>query len=306
MKRFARLAVLVVGLALSAIAVAGVLYRPDLSTPEGTPGAYVEVEGVPLRVLQEGQGRDILMIHGSPGILEDFDEQASRLRDSFRVTRYDRPGHGYSGDGGIYSLEYNARMALALADKLGLERAIVVGHSFGGSTALALARLKSPRVASIVVLDSAVYVPIRPVNPMYRFLRLPAFGLGLASVVPRSRTEATIGESITTEFKAAPPADAFRSTRMKVFSQPKVLHAIANEHSAGAAELARQNTHYGEIEIPVHVVAQRDDPARRETAERLQRETGRGELLLVAPSGHFVQVEQPEAVAELIRRVAGR
>jgi pimeloyl-ACP methyl ester carboxylesterase len=304
MKRVASLILLVVTLVLASVGIAGLLYSPDLTIPPGTAGTRVEAGGIQLRVLQEGQGRDILMIHGSPGILEDFDEPAARLRDSFRITRYDRPGHGYSADSGQYSVDYNARIALALIEKLGLEHTVVVGHSFGGSTALALALMKSPRVAAVVTLDSAVYEPIRAIKPAFRFVRLPVFGIGLARALPASRRQAMVGEALANEFKVAMPAEPFRSLRMRIYAEPKDLHATANEHWYSAAELARQNTHYGEIGVPVHVVAERDDPARRATAERLQKDTGGGELLLVSPSGHYVHIEQAGAVADLIRRVA--
>jgi len=302
--RPAALALLGLACAAAAICGAGLLYTPNTQIPPGFAGEFMEVGGTSLRVLQEGTGRDILMIHGSPGILEDFDAQARELRTTYRVTRYDRPGHGFSGDNTRYSVEHNARTALALIETLGLERTVVVGHSFGGATALALAQMKSPRVAALVVLDSAAYAPIRPINPLYRFLRLPAFGIGLARIVPRSRIEATIARSIGEEFKAGAPPAVFTSIRTAVFSEPKILHALASEHWYSAANLARQSPHYGEIGVPVYIVAQRDDPARRATAERLAREVTRAELLLVSPSGHFVQVEQASAITELIRRAA--
>ncbi|HYD49280.1 MAG TPA: alpha/beta hydrolase [Terriglobales bacterium] len=284
--------------------IAGFLYTADASIPAGLPGTITELDGIALRVLQEGTGSDILMIHGSPGMLEDFDAQARELRTTHRVTRYDRPGHGFSGDGGRYSLAHNARTALALIEKLGLERTVVVGHSYGGSTALALAQMKSPRVAAVVVVDSAVYQRIRPINPLYRLLRLPRFGLGLARLVPRGRIEATVAQSLAGEFKASAPSPQFTSLRTTVFSQPKVLHAVANEHWDSDGELARQSPGYGEIEIPVYIAAQADDPSRRATAEKLGKQIARAEVLLVPASGHYVQVEQPAAITELIRRAA--
>jgi len=302
--RSAVLALLTLAGAAAVICGAGLLYTPNTAIPPGFAGELIEVGGVALRVLQEGTGRDILMIHGSPGILEDFDAQARALRTTYRVTRYDRPGHGFSADSARYSVEHNARTALALIEKLGLERTVVVGHSFGGTTALALALMKSPRVAAVVVLDSAVYARIRPINPLYRFLRLPVIGLGLARMVPRSATEAKVAKSIAQEFIAAAPPAVFTSTRTAVFSEPKVLHAVANEHWGSAADLERQSPHYGEIEVPVSIAAQGDDPARRATAERLAREVTSAELLLLSACGHFVQIEQASAVTDLIRRAA--
>ncbi len=301
--RIVSAAVLIVVALGVAVSIGGLLYRPQAAIASGFSGSYVDAGGVQLRVVQEGSGRDILMIHGSPGILEDFDSQARDLRTSFRVTRYDRPGQGFSGDTGNYSIRDNARVALALIEKLGLTNTIVVGHSYGGATALALGEMKSPRVAALVILDSAAYTSIRPVNPLFRYLRLPAFGLGVARVV-RGTTEARVRESIPAEFKAGPPPENFLSVRAPVYSEPKVVHAMANEHWDSNGELALISPHYGEIDVPVYIVAQRDDPARSASAERLQREVAHGNVTLISPSGHYVQVEQPAAVTEVIRRAA--
>ena len=307
MKRIASRAVAGILLCVTALVfaalVAGTTYEAGSSIPQGFAGQVVDVEGVRLRVLQEGAGRDVLMIHGSPGILEDFDAQAAALRGRMRVTRFDRPGHGFSDDTGSYSFEHNARVARALIEKLGLERTIVVGHSYGGSTALALAGLASPRVAAIVVLDSAVYAPIRAVNPTFRYLRLGTLGVGLARLVPDSVLSRRMSEAITAEFVGGPPP-GFVDMRMPVYTQPKVMHAVANEHTGSAEELARQHPHYAAIRLPLYIAAQRDDAGRRQAAERLQADVAGAQLELLSPSGHFVQVEHADAVTALIERAS--
>ncbi|HYC56523.1 MAG TPA: alpha/beta hydrolase [Candidatus Binatia bacterium] len=303
MKRLAFGLALVLALLLGAIGLAGLLYEPDSRIRDGFAGRHVVVEGVSLRVVQQGSGRDVLMIHGSPGVLEDFDLQAGALQNEFRVTRYDRPGHGFSADTGSYSYADNARIAAGLIEQLQLRDTVVVGHSYGGTTALALAALKSARVSALVVLDSAVYSRIRPINPLFRYLRLPVFGPGLARIL-RSSAEPRLREAFTAEFKVAGPPPGFVDLRLPVFAEPKVLHATANEHSGSDEELSRLSPNYGKIELPLYVVAQRDDEARRATAERLEQEVPGAEALLVSPSGHYVQIEQAEAVTQVIRRAA--
>jgi pimeloyl-ACP methyl ester carboxylesterase len=294
---------IVAGIAATAF-VLGLLYKPDTAAPDGYRGSVVDIGGVPLRVLQEGSGPDILMIHGSPGILEDFDLQAESLRAGFRVTRYDRPGQGFSGDDGRYSIDHNATVALAVIEKLGLQHVVVVGHSYGGATALAVALRKSPRVGAVVTLDSSVYQSVRAVNPMFRVLRLGTFGIGLARMLPTGTRESRVSEGIVGEFRAGPAPQTFIDARTHVYSTPKVVHAIANEHWGYSAELAGLSPHYGEITVPLFVVAQGDDPGRKENAERLAREVGGAEVRLLSPSGHYVQIEQPAAVTEIIRRAA--
>jgi len=67
------LVLLVVGAGL-----AGIAYRPNTDIPEGTPGRHVTVNGIPIRVVQQGSGRDVLLIHGSPGSLETGSRSSPR------------------------------------------------------------------------------------------------------------------------------------------------------------------------------------------------------------------------------------
>ena len=127
--RLLRALAAVLALVLTAAAIAGLAHRPNTEIPEGAQGRHVMVNGVPIRVLQQGSGRDVMLIHGSPGSLEDWKPVMDALPDSLRVTAYDRPGHGYSGDDGRYSYEDNADVALAVIDTLKLEHVVVVGHS---------------------------------------------------------------------------------------------------------------------------------------------------------------------------------
>src|SRR4030095_3740654 len=125
-------------LALITLTASGFYYKPEETIPEGFPGHYVEANGLKLRVLQMGQGPDVLLIHGTPGSLEDFAPLMEILSFNHRVTAYDRPGHGFSaGMNFPYTLQHNAKTARALIQVLGLKDVVVVGHSYGGNTALA-------------------------------------------------------------------------------------------------------------------------------------------------------------------------
>src|SRR4051812_48361268 len=121
MSAWSKRAVLVLCAALSGLLAVGASYRPNTKIPAGFRGRHVMLGDLPIRVLQEGQGRDLLLIHGCPGSLEDFRPVMSALSGSFRLTAFDRPGHGFSGDDGQYSYEHNAEIALALVEKLGLK-----------------------------------------------------------------------------------------------------------------------------------------------------------------------------------------
>jgi pimeloyl-ACP methyl ester carboxylesterase len=309
MRRLRRLGIavasilLLLGIVLAAI---GAAYEPDVQVPAGVAGRQVQVGGVALRVLQRGSGRDVLLVHGSPGCLEDWAAVIDGLVGEFRVTAYDRPGHGYSGDTGAYSLEHNAEVASALIDQLGLRDVVVAGHSYGGSTALALALRAPAAVDAYVVVDSATYTPSRRADASIAVLAMPGIGRGVAAVLGPRIAAPRVRAGVEGMFGGRTPPPGFVDLRVRLFSTPKVVHALAMETVGAAGWLSAQSPRYPGIAKPVHVIAQHDDAFRRSTAERLHREVPGSTLRLVPGTGHYVQVEKPDEVIAAIRAAASR
>jgi pimeloyl-ACP methyl ester carboxylesterase len=295
---------LVVVVLLGGLAATGESYRPNTEIPAGRQGALQNIDGVPLRVLQRGTGPDILLIHGSPGSLEDWAPVTERLSGSYRVTSYDRPGHGYSGDSGEYSYAYNAKIARALIDALGLTHVVVAGHSFGGATALALALQRPANVAAYVVVDSATYQPSRAPEAIYHWLALPAVGRGLAAMLGPQLAPKKIRAGLARAFPHGVPSQDFVELRAQLWSTPKVTHAAAIETLDAAANLAAQSPHYPEIDRPLFIVAEADDAFRRATAERLHRAVAHSSLQLLSDAGHFLQFEKTAEVCDVLRVAA--
>ena len=83
----------------------------------------------------------------------DWRQVADRLPAGLQVVALDRPGYGASrqGAGGF---GYNARAVVSELDARGIERAVLVGHSYGGGVALAVAQLAPERAEALVLLAS--------------------------------------------------------------------------------------------------------------------------------------------------------
>jgi pimeloyl-ACP methyl ester carboxylesterase len=287
------------------VGVAGIAYRPNTDIPEGAPGRHVTVNGVPIRVLQQGSGRDVLLIHGSPGSLEDWQPVLAAIGDSMRMTAYDRPGQGYSGDTGKYSYEDNADVALAIIDALRLEHVVVVGHSYGGTTALAMAARSPTTVDAVVVLDSAVYTPSRAPDATLRLLTVPVLGMGFGTLTGPLIAPARIRKGLVEQFAATPPED-FIALRTRMWSTPKATHAIAVETLDAAESLRRLSPKYPSIRRPVFILAEADSEFRRTAAERLHADVPGSTLELLPGTGHFVQFEKTDDVVRTIRRAASQ
>jgi pimeloyl-ACP methyl ester carboxylesterase len=97
--------------------------------------------------------RCVVLLHGQPGSGADWHQVAARLPRGLGVVALDRPGYGASTlpAGGFTA---NARVILAELDERGVDRAVLVGHSYGGGAALEAARLAPDRVEALVLLAS--------------------------------------------------------------------------------------------------------------------------------------------------------
>ncbi len=90
-------------------------------------------DGSRLFVVQEGQGPDLVLLHGFPSSSHDFAAALPLLTRRYRVTVFDHLGFGLSEKpaGASYSLLDQGRRAGELLRALGVERATLVGHDMG-------------------------------------------------------------------------------------------------------------------------------------------------------------------------------
>lgn len=94
---------------------------------------------------------DLVLLHGQPGLGTDWRKVGSLLPAGVRTVAPDRPGYGSSPlEGGGF--EVNARAVIDELDARGIERAVLVGHSFGGGVALTVAARAPERVEALVLL----------------------------------------------------------------------------------------------------------------------------------------------------------
>ncbi len=118
----------------------------------------ITVGDISLNYFQVGHGPDLVMIHGLGANMAFWYPKVVRLlaRD-FRVTIYELRGHGASDmPASGYTSRDMAEDLTGIMDSLGIERAHLVGHSFGGSVALHTAVLHSERVATLTLADAVV------------------------------------------------------------------------------------------------------------------------------------------------------
>lgn len=115
----------------------------------------IQANGIETHYITLGEGSDVVMLHGFLGNLAVWHLNiVPELRKQFRVTTYDLRGHGYSQvTPNGYSSEELAADLKALLDELGIERAHLVGHSYGADVCLHFALLHPERVSRLIALE---------------------------------------------------------------------------------------------------------------------------------------------------------
>ena len=139
----------------------------------------VTLPGRRVSTLTMGVGGDVVLIHGLGATKASFYDTAAALTAAgHRVHVIDLPGFGSSSKPAIapYSAQWFAETVHGLMDRLGIERAHVVGNSMGGRVALELGLRFPERVAGLALLAPAVAFVRRGYHPLVRLLR-PELGI---------------------------------------------------------------------------------------------------------------------------------
>lgn len=135
-----------------------------------------------LAFAQSGQGKDVILIHGALTCLDDMAMALfPTLQAEFRVTAFDRPGHGRNPASWFTGTPWRQAEAVhTAATALGLERPVVVGHSFGGAVALAYAMRYGGDCAGVVALSPIAFPEVRLEHLLFAPRAFPG-PVGLAS-----------------------------------------------------------------------------------------------------------------------------
>jgi proline iminopeptidase len=168
-----------------------------------------------VRVPAEGDAREVpvIFLHGGPGTPDmegDSEYFGGLARDGFDVYVYDMVGRGRSqrlADPRGYTLERDAADLEAIREKIGAERLVLIGHSYGGSLAAAYAAAHPERVAKMVLSS--------PGDPS------PA--AGGASMLFRLSTE----EKLSVYALLTPPRPMLAYALLQV--SPQAAHAFAGD-----------------------------------------------------------------------------
>jgi pimeloyl-ACP methyl ester carboxylesterase len=281
-------------------------------------GQFLDVEGVRLHVAELGLRRGspgaepaVVLIHGASGNMEDMRlALGEKLAASHRVILIDRPGHGWSSRPADDTYASPARQAGLVAEalnQLGVRRAIMVGHSWGGAFATAYALAFPDRTAGLVLLSAVTHpwpgdpgwynnlASLRGIGPL--FLRTLVYPLGsfLIDGVSRSVFE-----------PQAVPDDYVRRAAIRLVLRPKTFFANARDLALLKNFIAAQVPSYVDLRSPTVIITGDRDTmvSPKINACALAAALPQAKLVFLKGVGHMSHHAAPEAVAAAIDELA--
>jgi pimeloyl-ACP methyl ester carboxylesterase len=227
-------------------------------------GRFLDIAGLRQHVVDLGKpagtsehAPPIVLLHGAACNLEDMRPLGERLNSRHRVIMVDRPGLGWSERAGPQgnSPAYQAAILGGVLDRLAVDRAIVVGHSWGGAMATAFALDHPQRVAGLVVMASPTHPRLRRMTWFYMAAATPYAGWLFAQTLALPFGALFIGLGIRSAFlPQTPPRAYMRRTGPMLMLRPATFLANARDIAGLRSFLKAQVPRYGTLAVPTAVI----------------------------------------------------
>lgn len=293
--------------ALAGLALAARLLGRRAERRHPPVGRFITVDGVRLHYVERGTGRPLVLLHGMGSLLQDFATSVlDELARDGRVIAFDRPGYGYSERPGrmVWTPDRQARLIHMAATRLGGERPIVLGHSWGVLVALAYALRYPHQTAAVVLLGGYAFPERRLDLEMMGLFRVPVLGALLRNTIAPFAMRLTMPRTLREGVFAPnqiPPRFA-REFPLALSYRPSQIRAVAEEAlmlRPAAATLAR---HYREVAVPVIILAGESDRLldARHHAIRLHRAIPYSTAKIVPRTGHMIHHAAPAQVRDAV------
>ena len=253
----------------------------------------VELESVALEVEDHGDGVPVVLLHGFPLSSEMWTPIRTAVEQAARLITPDLRGFGGSDKPqGDYGMETLAGDVLRLADRIGVERFVLGGHSMGGYVALRLAASHAERLTGLILIDTRASADT-PEGKVRRTVAIERIRRGEAAAFLDEFIPNLLGEST-------------RGRAPRLAAELRALAAEVPDHVLAGCLAGMRDRPDGvqvlsTLDLPALVITgQEDTLAPPEVAHQMAAALPRGRLALVPLAGHTPSVERPIPTAEAI------
>ncbi|MDK1490592.1 alpha/beta hydrolase [Sinorhizobium sp. 7-81] len=254
----------------------------------------------------------VVFIHGAGGnLLDQMHAFRPALEGRAELLFVDRPGHGYSERGGAVNgwPDGQADAIAKLMERRGIDRAIIVGHSFGGAIAASFALHHPERTAGVVLLAPATHPWPGGIDWYVTLTKLPCLGWVFAHTVATPLGLRLIDSSTLSIFSPnTRPVDYINKTAPHLVLRPMTFRHNAIDIANLHAYVTRISPRYGEITAPTVIITGDSDTIVLADihARGLARDIAGSELLWIGNLGHKPDYVVTDVVVAAIEKLAGK
>ncbi|SEN97735.1 Pimeloyl-ACP methyl ester carboxylesterase [Pseudorhodobacter antarcticus] len=273
-------------------------------------GQFVTVNGTRIHADVQGAGPDLVLIHGASGSSRDFTfDLTRRLKSTYRVIAFDRPGMGWSDSAPNTDTSPlgQADLLIAAATQLGATHPIVLGHSYGGAVAMAWA-LRAKPTALVIVSGATMPFP----GDLGLWYKVTSSTLGghtiiplITAFAPQSRIDASVNAVFAPQSPPAGYADYIGTGLTLMRDALRVNGRQVNSLKPYVIEMSKI---YPDLTLPVELVHGRADTTvpLKIHAEPLSKLLPNATLTILDGAGHMPHHTHPDAIIAAINRAAKR
>lgn len=253
----------------------------------------------------------VLFIHGASGnLLDQMIPLRAVLGERAEMLFLDRPGHGWSERGAGNDDPYaQAETIAALMDNYEMENAIVVGHSFGGAVAAALALNHPHKVRGLVLLAAATHPwPGGATSWYYKLSTVPVVGRIFTETLAWPGGMLRMSAASECVFAPNPMPEAYLDeAAIPLVLRPTAFRWNAVDVAGLYDHVVEASKRYGEIDAPTVVISGNRDTVVYEEIHSvgLARDIPGAELVWVDNLGHKPDWIASDLVVAAIEKVAG-
>jgi len=251
--------------------------------------------------LRKGQGPALVLLHGIPSSSYLWRDVIDPLSTTFDVMAPDLLGYGDSDkrlDADL-SIAAQARYMVAFMESIGVHEAAVVGHDIGGGVAQLMAVDEPQRVARLILIDSVVDNNW-PVADIAR-LKEPVWDQILVNLDLRKGFRKGLEAGLVTEGRVTDElVDEWTRPFQDLGGRRAYLRAA---RALNNRDLTSRSKHIEEIETPTLILWGANDKfLESRWADTLRHKLRDTTVEIIDPGGHFLPLDRPDAVAEVITR----
>lgn len=258
-------------------------------------GQFVEIDGVRLHYVERGTGRPLVLLHGNGSMIQDFESAGliDMAAQNYRVIVFDRPGFGHTSRprNVIWSADAQADLFMEALVRLNVQQAVVLGHSWGASIAIALA-VRHPAFVQALVLASGYYFPTARADVLVQSgPAIPGLGDIFAYTLSPILSRVLWPAMLRKLFGPRPVPHKFQSFPKALAVRPSQIRASAAEAAMMIPAAIHASKSYSELSLPIIIVAGEDDRLIDidEQSGRLHSEVKQSKMHRIPGAGHMVQ-----------------